>query len=397
MSVRLLFLNTADRFGADVAVHVMLMKNFAPAEAQIFVLSNSEAADAGQMRSLLADMPHVTAIFLPFGRPYEALTGKGKLGKVLAYGPSAASLARAAAFVKRHRIQVIHSTDRPRDASFASLLGSLTGIASVVHMHSNVGDHLSRPALWGMRKATAIFAVSDFIKHELGKLGLALDKIHTVHNAVDADHFDPDKSEPNKSAGPKATIRAQFGIPETAPLVGIAARMTTWKGHHELIGAVASLSGTYPNLHVLILGTDIPEYREACLKRAREGGIADRIHFGGFQDDVRPHLREMDVFVHPSYAEPFGLSIAEAMAMRKPVIACNSGGVPEIITQGKDGWLVAPRSVEEVASALTKLLESPESGRKMGVLARETVRTRFSPRRQCHVVAERYRQLVSAA
>ncbi len=370
----------------------MLMKNFAPAEAQIFVLSNSAAADVAQMRTTLADLPHVTAIFLPFGRPYEALSGQGRLGKVLAYGPSAASLARAAAFVKRHRIQVIHSTDRPRDASFASLLGSLTGIASVVHMHSNVGDHLSRPALWGMRKATAIFAVSDFIKYELGKLGLALDKIHTVHNAVDANHFDPDTS-----AGPKASMRAQFGIPETAPLVGIAARMTTWKGHHELIGAVASLSGTYPSLHILILGTDIPEYREACLKRAREGGIADRLHFGGFQHDVRPHLREMDVFVHPSYAEPFGLSIAEAMAMRKPVIACNSGGVPEIITQGKDGWLVAPRSVEEVASALTKLLESPESGRKMGALARETVRTRFSPRRQCHVVADRYRQLVAAA
>jgi glycosyltransferase involved in cell wall biosynthesis len=392
MPVRLLFLNTADGYGADVAVHVMLMSHFAPSEAEIFVLSNSQAADAEQMRDVFAGIPRVTATFMPFGRPYAALAGQGKLRKALAYGPSASSIAKAAALIKRHGIQIIHTTDRPRDASFASLLGSMTRIASVIHMHSNVGQHLSRPALWGMRRATAIFAVSHFIRDELGKAGLSTDKIHTVHNAVDSDHFNPDRTP--AVAG---TIRAQFGIPAKAPFVGIAARMTSWKGQRELIGAVSSLRQTYPDLHVMILGADVPEFREDYLKRAREGGVADRIRFGGYQQDVRPFLQEMDVFVHPSYAEPFGLAIVEAMAMRKPVIACNSGGVPEIITQGKDGWLVEPRSVEAVAMGMTKLLECPETRRQMGERARETVCARFSPRRQCLVVAERYGRLLAAA
>lgn len=390
--IRLLFLNTRDHCGADVAVHLSLMTHFTSDEAKVFVLSNSEAADADDMRTRFAGMPYVSARFLPLGRPAGALAEKSKLGKALAYGPSAASLIKAAAFIRRHRIQVIHATDRPRDASYVSLLGRMTGVVSVVHMHSDAGEHLSRPTVWGMRNATAIFAVSDFIRNGLSDMGLEADKIFTIHNAVDAEHFDPDKKLDFHQS-----IRQEFDIPEKAPLVGIAARMIPSKGQRELIGAVSHLRETYPNLHVMILGSTVPEFRADYERRAREGGIADRVRFCGFQKDVRPFLHEFDLFVHPSYAEPFGLAIVEAMAMRKAVIACNTGGVPEIITHGKDGWLVEPRSQEAVAKALTTLLNRPELCRQLGEYARETVRSRFSPRQQCALVAQRYASLIAAA
>jgi glycosyltransferase involved in cell wall biosynthesis len=169
------------------------------------------------------------------------------------------------------------------------------------------------------------------------------------------------------------------------------------KGQRELIGAVSRLRETYPNLHVMILGSNVPEFRADYERRAREGGIADRVHFCGYQNDVRPFLQEFDLFVHPSYAEPFGLAIAEAMAMRRPVIACNTGAVPEIITHGKDGWLVEPRSKEAVATALTMLLNRPDLRRQLGDCARETVRARFSPRQQCARVAQRYASLLATA
>jgi Glycosyltransferase Family 4 len=186
MPIRLLFLNTRDQCGADVAVHLMLMANFASDEVEVFVLSNSEASDADDMRKRLAGLPHVVSTFLPLGKPAGKLSGKSKLGKALAYGPSAASLVRAAAFVRKHRIEVIHSTDRPRDASYSSLLGYLTGAVSVVHMHAPVSE-LSRPTLWGLRHATAIFAVSNFTRGALIDLGLAPEKIYTIYNAVDTD------------------------------------------------------------------------------------------------------------------------------------------------------------------------------------------------------------------
>jgi glycosyltransferase involved in cell wall biosynthesis len=391
MPIRLLFLNTRDQCGADVAVHLMLMAHFAEAEVQVFAISNSEAADVEDMRARLAAMPHVTSTFLPLGRPAEALSRKNKLGKAIAYGPSVVSLAKAAAFVRKHRIQVVHATDRPRDASYVSLLGHLTGVVSVVHMHAPPSE-LSRPTLWGMRNSTAIFGVSEFIRVSLIGMGLRPDKIYTIHNAVDADYFDPDKM-----LNRRTSIREEFGIPKDAPLAGIAARMNPWKGQYELIGAVASLRESFPDLHVMILGADVPEVRADFEKTAREGGIADRVHFGGYQNDVRPFLKEFDLFVHPSYGEPFGLAIAEAMAMRKPVIACGTGGVPEIITHGRDGWLVEERSAEAVATGIRTLLNDGELCRQMGARARETVRDRFTPRQQCAAVIQRYASLIAAA
>lgn len=391
MPIRLLFLNTRDQCGADVAVHLTLMKNFDSDQVQVFVMSNSEAADAEDMRVRFAAMPHVVSSFLPLGRPAEKLSGRSRLGKALAYGPSIASLAKTAAFARKHRIQVIHATDRPRDASYVSLLGYLTGAVSVVHMHSPAAE-ITRPTVWGMRNATAIFAVSDFIRAGLIGKGLSADKIYAIHNAVDTDHFDPDKQPASRPS-----IREQFGIPAKAPIVGIAARMNPWKGQRELIAAVSQLRDTFPSLHVVILGANVPAFRADFENRARDGGIADRVHFGGYQEDVRPFLQEFDLFVHPSYEEPFGLAIAEAMAMRKPVIACASGGVPEIITHGRDGWLVEERSAGAVAAAITTLLNNGELRGQLGSRARETIRGRFTPRQQCTAVARRYARLISAA
>lgn len=389
MPIRLLFLNTRDQCGADVAVHLMLMANFTADEAEVFVISNSEAADAEDMRARLAEMPHVTGIFLPLGKPAETLANKGRSGKALAYGPSLVSLAKTAAFVRKHRIQVIHATDRPRDASYVSLLGYLTGAVSVVHMHAAVSE-LSRPTLWGMRHATAIFAVSESIRVNLIESGLSADKIYTVHNAVDADYFNPDKT-----LGSRPSIREQFGIPENAPIVGIAARMNPWKGQIELLGAASQLRETFPDLHVMILGANVPAMRAEYERIAREGGIAERVHFGGYQKDLRPFFNEFDLFVHPSYGEPFGLAIVEAMAMRKPVIACGTGGVPEIITHGEDGWLVEERSADAVAAGITRLLNDVELRRQMGERARKTVRDRFTHRQQCVAVTQRYASLIA--
>jgi glycosyltransferase involved in cell wall biosynthesis len=258
-------------------------------------------------------------------------------------------------------------------------------------MHSNTGDHHSYPTVWGMRNATAIFAISDSVRRGLCEMGLEPEKILTVHNAVDVEHFDPDKE-----FGSHLPVRRQFNIPENAPLVGIAARLIKWKGQRELIAAASQLQGIHPDLHVMILGADVPDYRADLERMAREGGIAGRVHFGGYQKDVRPFLREFDVFVHPSYCEPFGLAIVEAMAMRRPVIACNTGGVPEIITHGKDGWLVEPQSSEQVAEALTALLQDPGLRRRIGEAARETVRARFLPRHQCARAVQHYAKLLNS-
>ncbi len=85
------------------------------------------------------------------------------------------------------------------------------------------------------------------------------------------------------------------------------------------------------------------------------------------------------------------------MAMRKPVIACGTGGVPEIITHGRDGWLVAERSPEAVAMGISTLLNDPELRQQMGARALEKVRKRITPRQQSAAETQRYAKLIAAA
>jgi glycosyltransferase involved in cell wall biosynthesis len=89
------------------------------------------------------------------------------------------------------------------------------------------------------------------------------------------------------------------------------------------------------------------------------------------------------------------LAILEAMAMRKPVIACSTGGVPEMITHGRSGWLVNERSEEEVAIAISTLLNDAIRSREMAQLARQTVRERFTPRQQSAAVIRQYANLIA--
>jgi glycosyltransferase involved in cell wall biosynthesis len=221
--------------------------------------------------------------------------------------------------------------------------------------------------------------------------GLDASKIHTVHNAVDTDYFDPDTK-----VDFQPSVRERFNIPAGAPLVGIAARMNPWKGQLELIGAASLLRDKFPDLHVVIVGTDVPDVRAVYERKAKEGGVFERLHFAGFQRDVRPFLQEFDLFVHPSYGEPFSLVLLEAMAMRKPVIACGTGGTPEMITHDQDGWLVRERSDEDVAVAISTLLKDPARAEKIAQRAWKTPRDRFTPRHQCANMERQYVSLVAA-
>jgi glycosyltransferase involved in cell wall biosynthesis len=129
----------------------------------------------------------------------------------------------------------------------------------------------------------------------------------------------------------------------------------------------------------LVVGTGPRREIDALRQLATDCGVADQLVLAGRQDDVRPYLDASDVFVHPSHDEPFGLAIVEAMAMAMPVVACDSGGVPEIVTEGRDGLLVPPRSASALAQALGRVRALPDKGATLGRAARSTVCARYTP------------------
>lgn len=161
-------------------------------------------------------------------------------------------------------------------------------------------------------------------------------------------------------------------------MAGIFGRLARWKGQHIALEALAKL----PDAHLAIVGSalfgDDADYAAQLRRRATELGIAARIHFMGFRDDIPALMKAMDVVIHASTAaEPFGRVIVEAMLARRPVIATAAGGVLEIVTDGVTGLLVKPNDPAALTATLKRLQRDPGFGNTLGARGYQQAVTRF--------------------
>jgi glycosyltransferase involved in cell wall biosynthesis len=164
----------------------------------------------------------------------------------------------------------------------------------------------------------------------------------------------------------------EYGFPEGTPLVGVVARLEPEKGHQTLLEAWPRVHENVPQAKLLIIGEgsqratlealaeDLDLLGERCsgdrcvgTRRARPGA---QVLFTGLRDDVPAVTAALDVAVLPSYREAQGLALLEAMALRRPVVATNVGGVPEMVEDGVTGLLVPPRDPVALGAAIARLL-----------------------------------------
>ena len=131
--------------------------------------------------------------------------------------------------------------------------------------------------------------------------------------------------------------------------------------------------------HLLMVG-DGPDLDKA-VRLVRKHGLEDRVHFLGEQDQVLPLLSMADVFLLPSVQESFGLAALEAMACEVPIVASRVGGLPEVIEDGRDGFLHLPDELDEMAASCVRLLTDEALHRRMATAARETVSAKFRAER----------------
>jgi glycosyltransferase involved in cell wall biosynthesis len=302
-----------------------------------------------------------------------------------------ASLLGLAAYVRRRRIRILHATDRPRDAVSCAALAMLTGAKSVVHLHVKCDDWMGPSVRWAFRHSDALVGISDFVSRSIVAKGYDERRVHTILNAIDPDAWDPNLDP--------APFRREFGIAQGAPVVSSASRLFHWKGHAELIRATAIVRRDLPGVRLVIAGADyglaggvghMAELKEL----ASELGIAENVIFTGQRSDMPRILAATDVFAMASFEEPFGLVFAEAMAMKRPVVALDSGGVPEVVDHGSSGYLAAPRDVEGLAAYLLALLRDPALRARMGEHGRRRVETLFTPRRFARDAADLYDRLL---
>ncbi len=177
-------------------------------------------------------------------------------------------------------------------------------------------------------------------------------------------------------------------------------RLYRQKGQGDLIRALAAIRQDLPEARLLIVGEDYPlanpggrSFEAELRSLARELGLEDRVIFTGFRKDVAPLIAASDVLALPSTGEPFGLVYLEAMAMKRPVVALESGGAPEVVEHGKSGLLCPPGDPQSLANGLLTLLRDPALRARMGEYGRRQVETRFTPARMAAETAQIYLEL----
>jgi glycosyltransferase involved in cell wall biosynthesis len=171
-------------------------------------------------------------------------------------------------------------------------------------------------------------------------------------------------------------MRQVFGVPGDALVLAYIAEFIIWKDHATAIGTMHELARRNVDAHLLLIG--IGQDIQAARLMAKAGPGADRIHFLGARSDVRRLLGLVDIYIHPSREEGFGLAVVEAMLASRPVAAAQStGAVIELIESGRTGLLVNPGSATAFADAVVGLAGDPDRARQMGIAARASCLEKF--------------------
>jgi glycosyltransferase involved in cell wall biosynthesis len=262
-------------------------------------------------------------------------------------------------------------------------LARVAPAASVVHVRDCLPMGMVTTATMRLIAGTASTVVAnshytaDFVRHAAPHSG-----VQVVHPAVDLAHFDPALID-------RAAARAQLGVAGTRKvLLGVVAQLSPWKGQDTAIETVRLLREQRIDVHLLLVGSakfvspatrfDNEAYVASLRRLIEDLKLEDRVSLLGERDDVRGVVRALDILLLPSREEPFARALLEAMALEVPVLATNVGGPPELVRDGREGYLLPPGDPRAWADAVRRVIDGPEQGRELGRAGRVRVAQCFA-------------------
>jgi glycosyltransferase involved in cell wall biosynthesis len=408
---RILYLNPVGTLGGAerVLLNVLAAVRQVNPAAELHLLALAPGPLLDQARQAGA---HVTCLPMPpelHALGDSRLHSGGASRKLLSLAGQAFAAAPAAwEYVRRLRRQIdalapalVHS-----NGIKTHLLLRLAGVSRIpvlwhVHDFYSARPLVRRLVPWAGKGLRGLLAVSDAVSRDVGAL-LPKAPRWVVHNTADVARFAP--AEPN---GP--WLDALAGLPPAAPgavRVGLVATYARWKGHEVFLRAAARALAERPqaSLRFYVIGSPIyqtegSQYSEAELRAlARTLRVDAAVGFVPFQSDPVPAYRALDVVVHASTRpEPFGLTILEAMACQKAVIAVPAGGAAELFRSGYDALGIPPGDAGALADAVGSLAGDPARRRTLGENARRTVVGRFGQGRLGGKIWDVYRAVWGAA
>jgi glycosyltransferase involved in cell wall biosynthesis len=308
---------------------------------------------------------------------------------------------RLAGLIRRERPQILH-THTAKAGTVGRVAALLAGSARppiVVHtFHGHVlrgyfGPLRSRffRALERRlaRDSTALVAVSPQVRDDLVKLGVAPpEKFAVVRLGIEL-------GERVGSVDGRAETRRYLGIPDGRFAVGWVGRMTAVKRGDDVLEGFKLLRDRGVDATLCLVG-DGPD-RPQLERKAHDLGIARDTLFLGYQEDVAPLYAAFDALVLPSGNEGTPVSVIEALAAGRPVVATRVGGIPDVVRDGEDGFLVDAEATEELAERLSRLAADPALRERLGAAGRARVLPRYAVDRLVEDIDRLYRALLAAA
>lgn len=401
-SLRVLFINDTSRNGGPGRTLLDILKFLDPAQIHRSVLLPSadivsqRLTEAHAADDIRFDPNLIENLYQPLFRTMERQDFDAPLplrlvraaGNILRATIGLAALVRR---VRRDRIDLVFCNGTA--ANFVGgVIAATTGTPTLWHVfYPSVGApvrHLHRK-LAANKNIRAIVCVSRATSLQFAH---DREKVCILHDALDIDEFDGRATAP--------LLRAELGVGEETVIFGSLGRILPRKGFIELIRAskivIDRLSAEQrARCRFVILGDtpqDMqPDHLEECRALVRQLELDDYVHFLGFRPEVRPYVTDFDVSVVPSiYEDPLPRAVLESMAMSKPVIAFDVGGMGEMIEDGVEGRLLEghPPDIEALAQACLSYFDTPELWRRRGAAARQRIEQDFDARKHAQALQD---------
>jgi glycosyltransferase involved in cell wall biosynthesis len=303
-----------------------------------------------------------------------------------------AEVARLARFLRTWRPDIVNP-HLFRSTAIAAPVARWVGVRAIVETYHGREGWREGPLRGSFlldrvvaRALDRVIAVSGAARQFLvARKGYPADKIVVVPNGRDLSVFAPGLH--------RAETRKALDADDAVPLVGVVARLDAQKGHVHLLSAWPAVLREFPTARLLVVG-DGP-LAGALRDQAAALGIARHVSFLGFRSDVPRLLDAIDVLALPSLYEGMPLTVIEASAMAKPVVATAVDGTVEVVRDGVTGALVPPADHLALARALLRVLGDRDRAARMGRAGRSHVLDRFSIDRHVETTARVYRSLVA--
>lgn len=303
-------------------------------------------------------------------------------------GRSLSTVIKLAQTIRHVNPHLLHTHNLgPLLYSTAATLGGI--YRPILHgEHSELTAREKTPRLMFLRRAAyhacrRIHTVSHSLGRHLIELGYPPKKIEIVVNGVDTERFQP---------APRASARANLGLPPDCICIGIVGRFGAFKRHDVLLRAFEQIAAAQPDARLLIVGGGGPE-EERIRKMVHNSSNASRIHPTGFQPQPEKYYQAMDLLVVPSINEGLSNAMLEAMACGVPVLSHTACGNAEVIHHGESGWVADLETPEKLAAELRTRLAAPLQLAAAGQHARECVHRDYSIRTMVDSYARLYRNL----